>query len=247
MSTKEQAEPYFRKLIAEAAASGEPELLLLPSLLRAGGTAVDVGANRGIYAFALSEIAREVHAFEAHPDYAECASRMLGARAIVHRVALSNTRGRASFYVPLADDGTELHLAGNLKNTHAQFQRQKVFDTDTDTLDSYALRDVTFIKVDVEGSELEVLEGGRATIARDRPALLLELLSGTFSDPLAIMRQVCETYGYQAFVMHAGRRLDAAATIRSLNSNTTWGSAIATRNVLFTPSAASSEGVQGVC
>jgi FkbM family methyltransferase len=232
----ENAEAYFRQLIAEEAAQGEPELLLLPTLLRGAGTAIDVGANRGIYAFALSQIAREVHAFEPHPDFAERARRMLGARAIVHQLALSNARGRASFFVPIADDGTELHLAGNLKNTHAQFQRQKVIDTEIATLDSFALSEVTFIKVDVEGSELEVLEGGRATIARDRPTLLIELLSGTYADPLKVTRQVCDTYGYQAFVVHAGQRLDAQATIRSLNANTTWGSPIATRNVLFTPS-----------
>jgi hypothetical protein len=34
----------------------------------------------------------------------------------------------------------------------------------------------------VEGSELEVLDGAPATIARDRPVILLELLSGTHED-----------------------------------------------------------------
>jgi len=235
MQGEQQPEAYFRQLIAKEAGSGEPELQMLRALLRAGGTAVDVGANRGIYAFALAEIAHEVHAFEAHPDYAEFARRMLGARAIVHGVALSNVQGRASLFVPLADDGSELHLAGNLKNTHPQFQRQRMIEVQLETLDSYRLRDVTFIKIDVEGSELEVLEGGRATIAREKPVLLLELLSGTYSDPLAITRQVCEGYGYEAFVVHEGRLLDAATTIRSLNSNTTWGTEIATRNVVFKP------------
>jgi hypothetical protein len=65
--------------------------------------------------------------------------------------------------------------------------------------------------------------------------LLLELLSGSYRDPLAVTQRVCESYAYHAFVVHEGRRLDAAVTISSLNSNTTWGSTIATRNVLFTP------------
>src|SRR5258705_8667895 len=72
-------EAFYRKLIADEAASGEPELMLLSELL-SGGTAVDVGANQGVYAFALSQIASEVHAFEAHPDFAKFARSMLGAR-----------------------------------------------------------------------------------------------------------------------------------------------------------------------
>jgi hypothetical protein len=78
-----------------------------------------------------------------------------------------------------------------------------------------------------------VLEGARETILRDHPALLLELLSGTYKDPLAITREVCEKYGYTAFVVDKGKRVDALTTIAGLNSNTTWGTPIATRNVLF--------------
>ena len=73
--------------------------------------------------------------------------------------------------MPIGDDGSELHLAGNLKNTHPQFVRQRVVDARVETLDTYGLTGVRFIKVDVEGSELEVLEGAAATIARDRPEL----------------------------------------------------------------------------
>ena len=226
-------EEFYRNRIAEEAAAGEPELAHLASLIDRRGTTVDVGANQGIFAFALSDLSLRVHAFEAHPDYAAFARRMLGPRAVVHNVALSDTAGRAAFHVPIGEDGTELHLAGNLKNTHSQFAKQKIIDVEVRTLDSFALRDVAFIKVDVEGSELEVLEGGRETIERDRPVLLLELLSGTFSSPLETARAVCERYAYDAFVFHDGQHLDAFETIRALNSNTTWGSHIATRNVLF--------------
>jgi FkbM family methyltransferase len=232
--TAEDPEVYYRRLIATEAAGGEPELLLLAELI-AGGTALDVGANAGVYAFALSEVAREVHAFEPNPEYAAFARRMLGTRATVHELALSNERGRAPLFVPIADDGSELHLAGNLKNAHPQFPRQRVVDARVETLDALALSNVTFVKVDVEGSELEVLEGGKALIARDRPVLLLELLSGTYPDPLAATLTVCQRYDYRALLVHEGKRLDAQAAIAALKTNTTWGSPIATRNVLFMP------------
>jgi FkbM family methyltransferase len=229
----ESPEAFYRRRLREEIDGGEPELGMLNALVGKGGTAVDIGANEGVYAYALSELGTTVHAFEANPEFADFAARMLGSRARVHRLALSNEPGRASFYVPLATDGSALHLAGNLKNSHSQFEKQNVIDVEVRTLDSFDLKGVQFIKVDVEGSELEVLEGARDTIRRDHPALLLELLSGTYSDPLAITRKVCETYGYSAFVVDKGKRLDAATTIAGLKSNTTWGTPIATRNVLF--------------
>ena len=229
----ESPEAFYARRVREETEGGEPELAMLKALVGNGGVAVDIGANEGVYAYALSELGANVHAFEANPAFAEFATRMLGERAQVYQLALSNEAGRASFYVPLAEDGSELHLAGNLKNSHSQFERQTVINVEVQTLDSFALANVQFIKVDVEGSELEVLEGARETIARDHPALLLELLSGTYQDPLVVTREVCEKYGYSAFVVDHGKRLDAATTIAALNSNTTWGSAIATRNVLF--------------
>src|SRR5215207_8501011 len=55
---------FYRKRIAEEVRGGEPELALLTELMPRGGTAVDVGANEGFYAYALADIADRVVAFE---------------------------------------------------------------------------------------------------------------------------------------------------------------------------------------
>src|SRR5438105_5458437 len=85
---------FYRRRIAEEARSGEPELAILAKLVPRGGTAVDVGANQGVYAYALAEIADRVIAFEPNPDYAFFARWMLRGRAEVHQVALSDEAGR---------------------------------------------------------------------------------------------------------------------------------------------------------
>jgi hypothetical protein len=53
------------------------------------------------------------------------------------------------------------------------------------TIDSYAFEDVDVIKIDVEGSELFVMEGARDTITRCRPAVQVE-----------IVPKQCQQYGY---------------------------------------------------
>jgi len=56
---------FYRRRIAQEARAGEPELAVLDTLVRRGGTAIDIGANQGIFAFA--GIAGRVVCFEPNP------------------------------------------------------------------------------------------------------------------------------------------------------------------------------------
>src|SRR5712671_3570654 len=58
---------FYRRRIAREARAGEPELAVLDRLVRRGGTAIDIGANQGIFAFALAGIAERVVCFEPNP------------------------------------------------------------------------------------------------------------------------------------------------------------------------------------
>lgn len=227
---------YYRHRIADEAAWGEHELNILGDIMRPGGTAIDVGANQGVFAFAFSKVADRVEAFEPNPDYAEFGRRMLGHRAHVHMVALSNRTGTAEFVVPVSQEGLVLHLGGSLKQAAANQAGAIRFNVEMRTLDSYGFKDVRAVKIDTEGNEMEVIEGGRETILRDRPVLIVELLTGAHADPVTITETICGTYGYVAtLVTKDGARVDSLPVMRSLGSNTTWGSPIRNRNVLFTP------------
>jgi hypothetical protein len=128
-----------------------------------------------------------------------------------------------------------LHLAGSLKQTHAQFRNVKSYDVTIRTLDDFGITDVRFVKADVEGSEREVLDGARVTIARDRPIILLELLSGTHENPAGLTAEICESFGYEASIMQHGEKIAALPAIAALGKNTSWGTDIESRNVLFLP------------
>jgi FkbM family methyltransferase len=231
---------YYRRRIAREIRTGEPEVGALAQLVGRGGIAIDVGANQGFYAFALAEVADRVIAFEPNPDYAKFARRMLRGRAEVFEIALSDKSGRGTFYVPLAHDGMTLHFAGSLKRTtHAQFEKNRTYDVEIDTLDHFSesrgLTGVRVIKADVEGSEREVLNGARRIIARDRPVILLELLAGTHDDPGGCARAICEDFRYDAMIFQHGQKIPALPAIDALGKNTSWGTEIESRNVLFLP------------
>ena len=66
-------------------------------------------------------------------------------------------------------------------------------------------------------------------------SLLLELLSGTHEDPGAYTAAICESFGYDAFIFQRGEKIAALPAIAALGKNTSWGSEIESRNVLFDP------------
>jgi FkbM family methyltransferase len=159
---------------------------------------------------------------------------MLRGKAEVHRLAISNKAGRATFHVPISKEGVVLHLAGSLDETHTRlFETVRHYEVEIRTLDEFGFTNVGFIKVDVEGTERDVLDGARTIILRDRPALVLELLSGTHADPGAVTKSICDDFGYDAYLVTRETRVPALPAIASLGSNSTYNTQYETRNVLF--------------
>jgi FkbM family methyltransferase len=149
----------------------EPEMAVLDQLLAPGGVALDVGANHGIYTYALARLAGSVHSFEplaACSAYIQAASL---ANVTVHNCALSDRAGRMRLYVPRAGART-IHTRASLEKPAGECE---VLDVDVRTIDSFALPRVDFIKIDVEGAEAATLRGAAETLDRHRPALLVEI------------------------------------------------------------------------
>ena len=191
---------YFPHKIRTQTADGEPELAILDRLFAdRGGIAIDVGANRGIYSFALSRAFSRVLAFEPNPELAAFARKKLPSNVAVNEVALGASETNAVLHVPTFGGRHGSHLFGSLV-PYGDGPQQTV-SVALRTLDSYGLEHVRFIKIDVEGTEFDVLEGAARTIERDRPVLLIELLAGYYEDPLERIRAICTAYGYEACIM----------------------------------------------
>ena len=99
------------------------------------------------------------------------------------------------------------------------------------TLDQVAerlgLEDVRFVKIDVEGHEAEVLEGARATLARQLPILAIEMhgliRQGVNEEVELILREIGYSHFYGLFIRHkesgnATDRLMRRATPKPLRS-----------------------------
>ena len=220
---------YYGRKIRLESHRGEPELAMLAQLLpNREGMAIDVGCNRGLYSYVLSGLCSRVLAFEPNPQLAGFARSKLPANVDLRTVALASAKGTAVLRVPIGRRGREDHLKATIAAASSDDEARTV-TVEVSTLDSFETSDVRLIKIDVEGTELDVLAGGAGTVARDRPVLIVELLVGNHGDAMGAIDTICGTYGYDAFVATRDGLRPARTVIAE-------GGQLPTRNVVFTPS-----------
>lgn len=170
---------YYNRLLGKA----EQELGLIHQFAGRSRRAIDVGANVGLYSYEFSRYFKAVESFEPNPS----ASRGLRGCGLpnltLHDMALSNSTGEATLVVPLFGGQAESAL-GSLEPAAGDASVALLPDgacgtqevrVQLRTLDSFDFDDVDLIKIDVEGHEMEVVEGALATLARCRPTLMVEI------------------------------------------------------------------------
>lgn len=85
----------------------------------------------------------------------------------------------------------------------------KSFPVPVKCLDNYQFQNVSFIKIDVEGYEYEVISGARETIKTSKPILLVEIEQRHLQ--FQSMQEVFEgilRLGYQGSFFYKNQRLD---------------------------------------
>lgn len=194
---------YMRYRTRKELTSGEREIHLLPDLVDPARAALDIGANKGVWAWLMARCTATVHAFEPNPKLLAELRRNVRGRATVHGIALSDRSGTAELRIPRTEKG--------YSNQGSSLSEAKVkgdflaYPVTAQRLDDLDLGPVGFIKIDVEGHELAVLEGARATIARDKPTMVIEMEEKHTGRPIEEMIAAVEAMGYRAHALIGGK------------------------------------------
>lgn len=161
---------YDTDLIAAA-------LRVLP---RAGGVAVDVGANVGFWSVPFAQRGT-AHAYEPVPGNVASLHRNaelndVQDRLHIHPVGLSDQAGTAT--ITLRGDFQRGAATGNasivIEDSDHSDRRFDTIDITLDTLDNHALTQIDVMKVDIEGQEDRFLHGARNSLAQFRPVIWIE-------------------------------------------------------------------------
>jgi FkbM family methyltransferase len=175
-----------------------------------GVTAIDCGANIGVHTVEWASAMTgwgSVLAIEAQERiyYALAGNIAINNcfNAIAVHAAVSSESGllqipNPNYFVPSSFGSLELRQRSGNEFIGQAIDYQNTVTVRKLMLDEFGLSRVDLIKLDVEGMELEALEGGRQTIERCRPIMLIEKIK-TDSAQLTQWLAQC---GYQ--VMEAG-------------------------------------------
>lgn len=173
----------------------QPELNKMREILRSGDTFLDVGAWIGIFTLPASKIVGNegrVVAFEPDP---------LAYEWLKMNIALSNLSNATAFKLGVLDfNGRAKLRSAGLGASQSSYVRygqgghHHEIETEVVTLDKFCqAHDLQpdLIKIDVEGTELEVLRGSQEVIKRNSPKLMIE-----FHGDLMPEKRRDETWGF---------------------------------------------------
>lgn len=176
-------------------------------IVRNGDNVLDIGANIGIVSVHLSTLvgsSGQVHSFEPNPAMIErlsLARQRNGLHNImVHPIALGARQDRLSLSVPTGNSGEGSLLF------HKNRPSVRTVEVEVASLDEIVQREnignIRFIKIDVEGFEVEVLRGAERVLEGHEPhAILFEAnvsLNSTFWEVPAV--RILKEFGY-SFLM----------------------------------------------
>jgi len=161
---------------------------------------LDIGAATGMYSSFFAENSKHVYSFEAVPPVYQQLEKIKQRydNVTTYNKAVCNFNGESDFYV----DDKRLSNSGfqNLVNG------QKIV-VDTVTVDSMNFDNIGFIKVDVEGNELDVLNGAVDTLNENRPVCMVEVYAKFNKYPVETTFEFFFDNDYDCFYNYKARGL----------------------------------------
>lgn len=160
-----------------------------------GTDIIDIGANIGYNTLMFSDYG-PVHSFE--PVYYKIVdinveNNTLKNNVFVYNCALSNVECKTNMYIPKRgnQNGNKINYGGTSLTMHKELGDQKVV-VDCKRLDDMYNGTPSIIKIDVEGHELQTLEGAKNTIEKHKPMILIEIHDFENSE----IPKFLESFGY---------------------------------------------------
>lgn len=171
------------------------------------GLLLDIGANCGHFSLLMADYIRRnklsysILTFEPNPDVFEHLKHNLLENPELkpfiqlENKGVGNESGQLHLQVPLRNSG-----AGSLVRNYEHEPHRK-YCVDIISIDEFLQNDnrlVVFIKIDVENFEYNVLRGAEKLIARDKPAIYLEI-SGKSGPARTEITELLQMMGYSIF------------------------------------------------
>ena len=182
---------------------GEPELKLVRCICNRSELSIDVGANRGVYAFLFSKYSAHVLAIEPHPLMVEQLKKSLPRSVEVLNFAASDQEGECEFHIPQQAERDIDSRCSLESGVNSEFTMRTI-SVQRRRLDNLPIagRTVGAIKVDVEGHELRTLRGITGLITQSQPTIIVESEARHHAGAPQNVFQFLLKFGYRGYFIH---------------------------------------------
>ena len=141
---------------------------------------LDIGSNIGQWTRPLSRKFESVVCFEPNPNFRECFKKNIDENNVVlWPVGLSDKEHKAK------------------QGFNSTVLRNEEGDIDCRTLDSFALTNVDFVKIDVDGFEIPLLNGAKETLIKNNPVINIEMKKDKRSNIAQQCEHILQDLGYK--------------------------------------------------
>ena len=141
---------------------------------------LDIGSNIGQWTRPLAKKFRSVICFEPNPNFRECFKRNITERnVLLWPYGLSHKSHKAQ------------------QDFNSTVLNQNHGDIDCRTLDSFGLTDVDFVKIDVDGFEVPLLNGAVETLTKNNAVLNIEMKRDKRLDLVRKCEAILKDIGYR--------------------------------------------------
>jgi FkbM family methyltransferase len=210
-------------------------------------TVLDVGANKGDYSSLLVRRLPQdaaIHCFEPSVDHRptlESLERQHADKIHFHPVGLSSQVGTTTLFKDRTGSGLASLYERDIACHGLKLSQREVVDITT--LDQWCsvmgIDEISFMKVDVEGHELDVFNGGQNMLGSGRINALQFELGGCNIDSRTYLKDfhslLARQYGYLLYRLAPGKRLVDLNSYRESSEFFSWQNICAFRLRTFIP------------
>ncbi|HEY3251170.1 MAG TPA: FkbM family methyltransferase [Ignavibacteria bacterium] len=160
---------------------------IILKLLQSAEVFFDIGANTGLYSLIAASRNHkiQVHSFEPVDSAYNLFTASIKASGLTNikpnKIAVSNLDGESTFNLQMTS--STIPLGSSLRQDMGDQENKLVIKVKTMMLDTYVeqnnVNKIDLMKIDTEGTEDKVLEGGEQALNKFRPVFICEVLSNT--------------------------------------------------------------------
>jgi FkbM family methyltransferase len=171
------AQRVYRRYVRPHMLQDEPETYILRDLKF--DQCIDVGANVGSYSVLLSRNCNRVYAFEPTPSSFQALQTLNIKNVILYNLALGSESGETEIVLPKISGKADYALATLRPLGTREFDDVEKFKVKVARFNDFAtnidFNHIDFVKIDVEGFELQVLRGMSRLLEKKKPDLMIEI------------------------------------------------------------------------